>query len=799
MALSFKGNFICLAGLFWSRFYYRTTLWSRFLFCAKALTDIVEPDIPNLPHVDRSNVMEQPERDLPVASHLDTGTTPHGANIKSVEQTKMNSNSSETRANLRLHITGLFMRFTSEATEQAALQLQRDYAKRMLAKKSADYEKALVVQIEFPSAAESTRESKEQAQKEFDRMEEELAKKREASLKLAEEIAEHVIPVEEPRKLDDPSVTGKMKELDEKLAQYREEWEVLKNSQLQLDQRLSTLLTEENARAMTAQIQNEMGSVRQEFSACASRVSNLEAEIEQYRQAQGQVELESRINELSSKVDGLQEQRKQNDIVDLKDSINELSSRLDSLQEQHKDGDDNAGSQNALDSLSSRVDGLEAVKLEHSRAFEGIKSDLELQSSVINDRTEISILYNEIKTFSRSEDEIRGAVTKLQSQIRSLEKELRNDRLKMGGIDRRRPSVGSGPLPLHSNVPDTSGLSHELRLAIHDEIKEQQAAVDGVLSEKLEGIEGRLSDLARLYSDMDGSLTTSRAQYTIGVDQVAIDLLSVKADLANVRSDISSVREEVNSLRQHEIQSLQLALNNLDYRMNNLSTEYLARQILSQLEAHMRGTKENYATLELRLQELEKRAAKGEISALSNSLKSEIKGQINTFGEQIRKNFIETNTPLVSEMNTLRTELASITSDLRKVQGDLESSKTHILEVTNSLKTEVDTINSTSQGMRNDISASKHGFMASTESLRDEVNRVGLTLQSLQDDLSASKVTCKEATASLKAELAKAAKTVPPEKRKLGSSAVVKTNGHTKRSRSDGRPRPTDLDSEEDA
>jgi predicted nucleic acid-binding Zn-ribbon protein len=214
--------------------------------------------------------------------------------------------------------------------------------------------------------------------------------------------------------------------------------------------------------------------------------------------------------------------------------------------------------------------------------------------------------------------------------------------------------------------------------------------------------------------------------------------------------------------------------------MNNLSTEHLARQILGQLEAHVRGSKENHATLELRMQEIEKQAAKGEESTMSAALRSEVDEHILSTGRKIRDSFIQTNGVLVDRMNSLRTDVDMISISLQKLRADLDSSKASVLEETESLRTQVGTINTKSQEMREDISASKTEFTKSTESLRDELNGLGLTLQNMQEDITASKTSCKEATASVKAEV-KALKPVAPEKRKLDSSAPVKTNGHKRR------------------
>jgi archaellum component FlaC len=296
-------------------------------------------------------------------------------------------------------------------------------------------------------------------------------------------------------------------------------------------------MTEESAQAMAAQIRAELGSVRQEFSACASTVSSLEAEIQQYKQSHGLDDLKSTINELSSKFDGFQEQRKQtDDVANLQSIVEELSSSVNSLHEQRKQGNDNVGLKSTLDTLSSRVDGLETLRSDLSKDIEKMNSTLEVQSAALNDRTEMEILHNSCKSLTRNEEEIRASVGKVQAQMRALEKELRNDRLKMGGMDRRHISAGSGRRPSESFGPDISGLSDELRLAIHDEIKEQQAAVDGVLSEKLENLEGQLRNVAKQFVEVDRSLTTFCAQYATDIDRTAADLLIMKTELASVRS-----------------------------------------------------------------------------------------------------------------------------------------------------------------------------------------------------------------------------------------------------------------------
>jgi chromosome segregation ATPase len=711
----------------------------------------------------------------------------------------MDSIGSNSRASERLYLAGLFTRFMSEVSEQTALQLRRDSAKKTLEQKTAAYNKAQVMHKEFPSAEESTKASKERAQKEFEKVEKELIKKREASMKLSEEISEIVYPEEEPSD-SDRHVAGKIKNLEDKLSQYHADSELIKNKQQQLDQLYSTLMTEKDKRMIIDSIGNEFSSVRQEVSAHAAKTSTLEAEIAQLKQSQAATDLRSSFEELSLRINGLEQRKPSEDTVGLKSIIDTLSFRVDELQhtsllgaelEPRNLDEDTTGLRSTMSSLSSRIDNLEAIKLELDKTVETINSNLALQSAAINDRSEMQGVHSSINALSRSEGEVRTGFAKLQSQVQALGKDLRTIRMVERG---RRPSdVG---------VRDTNGLSKELRIAIHDEIRAQQEAVDVVLDEKFGNIDGQLGDLQEQLkpletqlAEVDSSLNSFRNQYAAQIDRIAIDL-------DNVRGDINSTREEINALKQNDIHSLQLAYTNLDYRMNNLSTEHMARQILGQLDAHIRGGEKNITTIELRMQELERRAANGEGSTMSRrdveeslrKVRKDLTDAVDEHLDKFKSMFVDLNRDLVTEQMQLRTEVDTNHSKWQNVKVDVEASKTNIAEAMGSLRNEVDALTSKTQSLQEDLNASKIDFTEATKSLRAEVDGIGPTLQTVQDDLGATKASCQEATAALKVEIAKATKANSPEKRRIDSPGPIKTNGHKRK-----RARRSISDSDDDA
>jgi chromosome segregation ATPase len=698
----------------------------------------------------------------------------------------MDSNGSDLRTNQRLHLAGLFTRFMAEVSEQTALQLRRDSAKKILEQKTAAYEKALIMHKEFPSAEESTKASKDRAQKEFEKLEKELMRKRGESAKLSEDISEIVYPDEEPSD-SDRDVTTKIKDLEDKLAQYQADSEILKIKQLQLDQLCSTLMTDNDKRLLVESIGSGFNSVKQDASAFAAKLSSLEAEMAQLKESQTPSDLRSSFEGLTLRINGLEQQKPSEDNEELKSRIDTLSSKIDELQQTRHTGvelqppnldEDITSLRGTMGSLSSRVDALETIKLELSKAVETINSTLALQEAAVNDRSEMQSVHSSIKALSLSEGEIRTGFAKLQNQMRALGKDLRSVKM-----------VERGRHPSDASVRETNGLSNDLRIAIHDEIRAQQEAVDVVLDQKFGDLEGQLQNLrghlkpleAQL-GEVDGSLSSFRNQHAGQRDQIAIDL-------AGMRGDINSTREEINAMKQNDIPSLQLAYNSLDYRMNNLSTEHLARQILGQLDAHIRGSEKNIATLELRLQEVERRAANGEGYNISKrdveeslrNIRKELIDGVDERLDEVKNIFLDLNKDLAKEQMHLRTEVDTNHTKWQNVKDDLEASKTNITEAMGSLRSEVDALSSKTQTIEADLNASKNDFTEMTKSLRAEVDNIGPTLQTVQDDLGATKNSCKEATASLKVEIAKATKTISPEKRKIESPGPIKTNGHKRR------------------
>jgi len=711
----------------------------------------------------------------------------------------MDSDGSNLRASQRLHLAGLFSRFMSEVSEQTALQLRRDSAKKILEQKTAAYAKAQIMHKEFPSAEESTKASKERAQNEFEKVEKELIEKREASMKLSKEISEIVYPEEESSN-SDRDIVGRIKCLEDKLAQYQAESEVVKVKQQQLDQLCSTLVTEQDKQIIIESIGKGFGSVRQEISAYAAKTSSFEAEIAQLKQSQAPTDLRSSFESLSLRINGLEQQNPSEDTSELKSIIGSLSSRVDELEQRRHLGaelgarnldEETTSLRSTMGSLSSRIDTLEAIKLELSKAVETINSNLALQSVAINDRSEMQSVHSTLKALSRSEGEVRTGLAKLQSQMQALGKDLRA--IKM--VERaRRPSDAS--------VRNTNGLSNELRIAIHDEIRAQQEAVDVVLDEKFGNLEGQLEDLKGQLKPLETQLVEVDGSLNSFLNRNATQMDSIAIDLRSVREDINSTREEINVLKQSDIHSLQLAYNNLDYRMNNLSTEQLARQILGQLDAHIRGGEKNIVTLELRMLELEMRAASGEGSTMSKrdveeslrNVRKDLMDEVDKRLEKVKDIFIDLNKDLVKEQMQLRAEVDTNHSKWQNVKADVEASKTNIAEAMGSLRTEVETLTSKTQIIQQDLSASKTDFTEATKSLRTEVDSIGPTLQTVQDDLGATKSSCKEAIAALKMEIAKANKNISPEKRRIDSPGPIKTNGHKRR-----RARRSISDSEDDA
>ncbi len=718
----------------------------------------------------------------------------------------MDSTDSDLRNNQRIHLAGLFTRFMSEVSQQTALQLRRDSAKKILEQKTAAYEKAHIMHKEFPSAEESTKASKERAQKEFEKVENELIRKREASVKLSEEISEIVYPEEEPSD-SDRNVAAKIKHLEDKLAQYEADSEFVKDKQQQLDSLYSTLMTQNDKQIILDVVGDGFRSFRQEVSDVVAKTSSLKAEMTEIKHSEAPTDLRNSFDGLILRINNLEQQKPSEGTEGLKSIIDHLASRVDEFHQARKSEAglraptldvDITNLRSIMDKLSSRTDSLEVIKSEMSKAVETINSTLALQSAAINDRSEMQSVHSSIKALSRSEGEIRTGFAKLQSQMQALGKDLRA--IKM---------VERGPRSSDATALDSNGLSNDMRIAIHDEIRAQQEAVDIVLDEKLGNLEGELGGLKGQFkpleiqlAELDGSLKSFQNQYAAQIDPIAIDL-------GGVRGDVNSTREEINALKQNEIHtlqndihSLQLAYNSLDFRMNNLSTEHLARQILGQLDAHIRGSENNIVTLELRLQQLERRAANGEVSTISKrdveeilrKVRKELTDEVDERLEKFNTVVLETNNDLVKEQMQLRNEVDTKHSKWQNVKADVEASKTNIAEAMGLLRTEVDTLISKTQTLQADLSASKIDFTETTKSLRAEVDSIGPTLQTVQDDLGATKNSCKEAAASLKVEIAKATKTIPPEKRKIESPAQSKTNGHKKR-----RARRSISDSDDDA
>jgi Rad3-related DNA helicase len=259
-------------------------------------------------------------------------------------------------------------------------------------------------------------------------------------------------------------------------------------------------------------------------------------------------------------------------------------------------------------------------------------------------------------------------------------------------------------------------------------------------------------------------------QYGAQIDRIARDFGSVK-------EDINSTRDDINALKQHDIHPLQIAYNNLDFRMNNLTTEHLARQILGQLDAHIRGSEKHITTLELRVQELERRAANGEGSTIS-------KRDFEESLQKIKNELIDLNNELMKEQMKLRTELDTNHSKWQMVKADVESSKTYVSAAMGSLRLEVEAFSSKMMTIEADLGASKAGFTEATKSLRAEVDSIVSTLKTIQDDSDTAKNTFREA---------KAIKANSPEKRRIESPGPIKTNGHKKR-----RARRSISDSEDD-
>lgn len=555
----------------------------------------------------------------------------------------------------RSKFTAALTRFMSEVTELASLQLQRDSAERAVARKTEEYERSRAIHVNFPSTAEAQKTSKARAQKEFEELDTELNRRREASLTLIEEIADNrTISDIERRSDEQPDVQRKlqaiektMADLADKVKDCRSEWAAVKNNRNQID---------DHFRSTQKALKSQYDSLRKETTAVQEKLSLYDAgllkhaeDIQTHRSGQ-----EIRFNDLKTKWDDLFSSMGEflkfrietQKAIDTISATEELITQMD--RQLRADVGDSRTRLEALESswkaIASKLDAIEV----RTNSFDGIQKaiktpnwtdeiitrmDEHFSSNIQDNRTRTEALESswnaiasrlgalEARTSSvnstrdqvstgKAEDKLSAALADVQTQMAAIEKDLKAAADRLDILETRSDSA--------ANTEDRQSTRQtELDLSASlAEIQSQTSAIEKELKATTERL-----DAFEIKAQI---VETQQKEHT---------LVAIETDLSTVKQDLKATSERVEVV---------------EATTNNAHDSVLAdmqRKILHTVTMVMENTQEaNAQVLGLGLEELKARVENHE--SIVDSLQAQFVSSISSLKEQYRQHLLVVSTDI---------------------------------------------------------------------------------------------------------------------------------------------------------
>lgn len=388
---------------------------------------------------------------------------------------------------------------------------------------------------------------------------------------------------------------------------------------------------------------------------------------------QAQVKNRADIAALSGDMSGLGtklEEVKDREIVDLRKLVDKLSARASEFP-------------NRLIQMSKEIfemkDRGSEIKVLDQSLSEQMKAISELRSQIygdIDDSNNNGLLHT-ISRIEQDHQRFRSALgtfeqlltnfssrpqePPVEPRLQTIEERL----IKMEG-SQSKTIAPSGPLSF--TLETFENAQKDLRVRV-DGLQEAQDRADEIIGAAIQSLESKSEDLERFLNSLREDKGQEVFQLSSQIEGLKAEIDAAHAAVATATTNINAntnnvkVADDIKSLHT-TIQGVMMGLANLDSRMNNLTTDNLARQILGQLDEHVRNAETRLQKLEFKVHAQE-RLAREPSTVIPQSVRAEIDAL--TLSLQTVQGDVNESTMNFSEV------LKSLTNQMRKVEASLDS------------------------------------------------------------------------------------------------------------------------------
>ncbi|KAI9871408.1 MAG: hypothetical protein M1830_002947 [Pleopsidium flavum] len=595
--------------------------------------------------------------------------------------------------------------FTDHVSDMASVTVQRDNAKKQLAKKAAEYNKWRKQHASFPPLAEQQEKERASAQNEFEELDRKLKQHVKSRDKLAQAIAMSVVS----NRSNDDGGGG-----NERVQHLERELEAVRSE----IQGMRTKLHQASAEY------GQIHSIQSKHTSIQNQLVDLNKKLE--RVAAG-----SNPRPVSSFASD-------NTIINIDKQVSKLQEKLVKVQE--------------------RVDDIPNLKLDVSKSKQEtrdlssvvntqVDSLQELKGTVIGEKDDKGLI-DIIATVEEDVDKLRGALTTSNEDLDTFQSELHKSNGRIATLE-RASSRRQTPQP---GIATTKFDDTELRSAlaiVKEEVTALQCDVTALRHEQEEkdGLVGdEIDTINKSTSRLDNSVRTNRNDFEAAISRINASISSLQArpspppaisnspipqplmngawkpDDAVGKKIQETLKQHRQALERHRetISMLERAWQNLDGRFNSLTTDTLAQNMVHQMsemypyaanvQVEIDLAKQRDDHLRQRIQEIAGKVDKASLavsdvpvsenpkeqSGISREQVFGFQKQIDTISEDIktiRKNANSHSTAVANRVDTVdatvRTQMPLLNEGFEPLKKDVNALSSRVDDIHTTMATEL--------------------------------------------------------------------------------------------------------------
>lgn len=557
--------------------------------------------------------------------------------------------------------------FTNHVSDMASVTIQRDNAKKQLAKKEAEYNKWRKQHASFPPLAEQQEKEKASAKIEFEELDRKLKQHVGSRDKLAQAIAMSVVS----NRTSVGEDTKRMQLLEKEIQFTKSEVNGMKTKLHQASAEYGQIRSIHSSHGL---FQNQIGELNH-------RLDNMMAGLNS-RPSIGStpdnsnIDAEKEISKLEEKL--LMVQERVDDIPNLKLDISK--------------------SKQEIRDLTSLVNGQENSLQELRGTILGEKDDKGLLEIIATVEEDVDKLRHALESNGEDLDSFQSELNKFSSRFTVLERASSRKQTPQPGIGTAKfddTELRSGLESIKDEVADLQNSLVALR--------REQEEKDDIVGDEMDGFKASTSKL-------DDAVRTNRNDMEAAISRInsSISALQARSSTPTVTSNPPTPQPFANgawkpddavgkkiqeTLKQHRqvlerqreaISLLEMAFQNLDGRFNTLTTDQLAQNMVQQMSEIYPYT----ANVQIEFDNAKRRD--DQLQRVVQELAGKVENASQMASEAQASN-AQTSEPSKTRLVNLQQQIDKLSVDIKTIRNNAKSDFTFIVDRINAIDSVVNT------------------------------------------------------------------------------------------------------------